>query len=321
MKNILKWTNLTAAPFTLKIYRGTAPLDKASPGTAIATLTNSETQYEDDTVTRGTQYYYMIETIKGSESSFSNNIPLQALPRRGPGPVQLKTGDYDYGYFGTIPSREFINTQQLMSAVGSVNILSLANGARLQEAPVWHKYARKGKVLFIPNGPLVKGTNWKLIYDDGLVYGVDGPGPSNAGTNVNQNKVVTIAGSNFLVRLMTGYDDNPANIPPTETVTEAVYPNLCEWNDLVYPLSEYTPLMQRMANVQQATRAQLSIAAGGYSLMTFVQERVAGGNAFTAGTHNQENRACIAGRSNSAINGTTTALAGNWWPVLELIEA
>lgn len=321
MKNTLKWTNLTLPPFTTKIYRGTSQLDKASPGTALATLTNSETQWEDSTVTRGVMYYYLIETIKNGESAFSNNIPLQALPRRGPGPVQLQKGDYNYGYFGTIPSREFINTQGLMGAVGSVNMLTPANSGRLQEAPVWHKYARNGKVFFIPNGPLVKGTTWKLIYDDGLVYGVDGPGPSNGGVNVNQNKIVTIAGSSFRVRLMTGYDDNLANIPPTETVTEALYPNLCEWNDFVYPLSEYTPTMQRMANVQQATRASLLVNPTSYSLLTFVQERVAGGNAFTAGSHNVESRACIASRTNGPINTLTSTASGNWWPVLELIEA
>ena len=318
MKNTLKWTNLTQAPFTTKIYRGTSPLDKASPGTAIVTLTGGESQYEDSAVTRGVQYYYLIETIKGSESAFSNNIPLQALPRRGPGPVQLKQGDYNYGYFGTIPSREFISTQGLIDAVGS-KAVSLTT--RAQEGPVWHKWARNGKVLFVPNGPLYRSVTWKQIYDDGLVYGVDGNGPSNAGAGVNQLNLVNIAGSTFKVRLMTGFDDNLANLPPTEVVTEAMYPNPNEWNDLIYPLCEYTPTLQRMANVQQGTRAQLLLNLGNGSYWAFLQERVSlTGNCYVAGA-NSDSRACIAARTNLAITGTGVSVLGIWWPVLELIEA
>lgn len=316
MKNTLKWTNRSVMPFTTKIYRGTAPLDRANLTNPIATLTAGESTYED-TVTRGTTNYYVIETIKGSDKQSSNNIPILALPRRGPGPLQLKFGDFNYGYFGTVPARDFVATQSLVEAAGLTGKLGI--GAIQQESPYWHKFVRNGKILFVPNGPLLRAINWKILYDNGLVFGVDGPGPYNAGANVNQNKRITLGTSVFKIRLMTGYDDNLANFPPNETVTEAVYPNPCEWNDLVYPLSEYVPNLQRMVNVQQGTRAQLSLT-GTAGTSHFCQERIGGsGNCFVAGV-NQESRSCIAQRSPMIFNGTTTSNTGSWWPVLELVE-
>ena len=63
MKNTLKWKNRNTLPFTINIYRGAAPLDRNNLTNPIATLTNGETQYEDEVV-RGSTNYYVIETVK-----------------------------------------------------------------------------------------------------------------------------------------------------------------------------------------------------------------------------------------------------------------
>lgn len=314
MKNVLKWKNRNVLPFTIKIYRSTSPLDRANLTNPIATLTNGETTYEDD-VTRGSINYYVIETTKGTDKASTQNIQIQALPRRGPGPLTLKQGDYNYGYFGSFPSREFMTTSQLMAALGvSLSGIAVLN----QDSPLWHKWVRNGKILIVPNGPLTRQTHWKWAYDSGLVFGVDGPGPSNAGANVNQLKTVTFNGSTFKVRLMTCYDDNLSNVPPNTKDTEALYTFPNEFVDLVYPLVDWVPTMQRMANVQVSTRTQMAMtntAGTGF----ICQERIANGNSYIAGA-NSESRSCVAQRDNSVINGTTTSNTFGWWPVLELID-
>jgi hypothetical protein len=314
MDTVLNWTNLGApGTFVTKIYRGTAPLDRANLANPIATLSAGENTYTDTTTVRDTLYYYVFETIVGADKQSTPNIPIRAVPRKGPGPTGLLIGDFTYGYFGSMQSGELINTNDLRAAVG------LTIGSVNQQGPIWHKWIRNGKVLYVPNGPLCGNISWKALYDLGLVYGVDGAGPSNAGANVNQSAKVTIGGEQFRVRLMTGFDDTLARYPVTPVSTEPteLWPN--EWNDLIYPLSMYCPELQRMANVQQATVADLGMALTGVTVGSIVQERISAGNAVNSllRGNTAANRTGIANRTHAAYNSATNG----WWPVLELIEA
>lgn len=313
MDTILTWTNLNApGTFTTKIYRGTAKLDRSNLANPIATLTNNESTYTDTTTVRDTQYYYVFETTVGSDKQSTDNIPIKAVPRKGPGPTTIQIGDFGYGYFGTLTAGEFINTNDLRAAIG------LTVGVVNQQGPIWHKWIRNGKVLYVPNGPLVGSISWKTLYDLGAVFGVDAAGPYNAGANVNQSAKVTIGGDQFRVRCMTGFSDNYTQFPVTPAATEPteLYPN--EWNDIIYPLSMYCPDLQRMANVQQATVADLGMALTGVTLGSIIQERVsavAASNNLLRG-NTTANRTGIANRAAATYNG----MSYGWWPVLELID-
>lgn len=314
MDTILQWTNLNApGTFTTKIYRGTSKLDRANLANPIATLTNNEATYTDTTTVRDTLYYYVFETTVGLDKQSTDNIPIRAVPRKGPGPASLQTGDFSYGYFGTLTSGEFINTNDLRAAIG------LTIGSVNQQGPLWHKWIRNGKVLYVPNGPLCGNISWKTLYDLGAVFGVDAPGPYNAGANVNQSAKATIGGEQFRVRCITGFDDTLVRFPVTPAATEPteLWPN--EWSDIIYPLSMYCPDLQRMANVQQATVTDLYMAATGVTQGSIVQERVsavAASNNLVRG-NTTANRTGIANRAGVAYNG----LAYGWWPVLELIDS
>lgn len=306
MDTILKWTNLNVGSFTTKIYRGLAPLDRANLSDPIATLTAGESTYTDTTTVRGTLYYYVFETIKGSDKVPSNNIAVRAVPRKGPGPEGIIQGDYTYGYFGSLLSSEFINTPDLSAAIG------LTGGAVYQAGPVWHKWIRKGKILYIPQGAIRSGVPWNALYASGAVFGVDGPGPRNPGSPVNQTAKVQIGQDWFKVRLMTGYDDNLVQLPSNPVViTEATetYPN--EWNDLVYPLSQWVPDLQRMANVQQFTNIDLPMQAS-----ILVQDKSASASSAVTRGSTANTRAGVAQRN---LTPYTTGSA--WMPVLELIES
>lgn len=313
MDTILTWTNLNApGTFSTKIYRGTSKLDRANLANPIVTLTNNENTYTDSTTVRDVQYYYVYETIVGQDKQSTDNIPIRAVPRKGPGPTSIQIGDFSYGYFGSLPAGELINTNDLRAAIG------LTIGSVNQQGPLWHKWIRNGKVLFVPNGPLVGNVGWKTLYDLGAVYGVDGPGPTNAGANVNQSAKVTIGGEQFRVRCMTGFDDTLARYPVTPAIGEPLetWPN--EWMDLVYPLSMYCPDQQRMANVQQATVADLGMGLTGVTTGSVVQERIAAGNTANSLVRGSSaaNRTGPANRAAGTWNGVTYG----WWPVLELID-
>lgn len=312
MNTVLTWTNQNTGSFTTNIYRGTAPLDLSNLTNPVATLTAGESTWTDTNTVRDTLYYYVFETVVGADKEHTNNIPIRAVPRKGPGPANITIGDYTYGYYGTLTSGEFINASDLRSAVG------LTAGAVVQQGPLWHKWARNGKILYIPNGPLSNGAGWKQLYDLGLVFGVDGPGPYNAGANVNQSAKVTIGNEQFRVRLMTGFSDNYNQFPVTPGVSgEPPETFLNEWNDLVYPLSMWTPDLQRMSNIQQSTAADLGMTLTGVTSGHVIQERIsatASSNAMTRG-NSGNTRSGIASRASIVQTGA----AYGWWPVLELM--
>lgn len=312
MYNRLKWANPNGnLQTTVKIYRGDAPLDRnnLTALTPIATLTAGETEFNDPNVIQGNTYYYVFETIGTDDRVPSANYPITAIPRRGPGSGNLVAGDYNYGYFGSLTSSVFINTADLRAAVGT------ALGVAQNASPVWHKYARNGKVIYVPEGSLASGTSWTSIYNAGLVFGVDGPGPYNAGgADVNQKRQVTIGPDTYWVRLMRGYNDDYAVTPLAGSIAEPIEAFSCEWDDFVYPLGLYVPTTQRMANIAAFTSAQLGLN----SLGAWVQERVSGSNPLTRGDS-------TASRQGLAKRVTTNAITANasgltWWPVLELIE-
>lgn len=305
----LKWENANGAnPVTVKIYRSDTTIDRANLAalTPIATLNAGELEYNDTTVVRGQLYYYCFETSNTNDKVASPVYPIRAVPRRGPGSSQLLVGDYNYGYFGTLTSNQFINPIELRAA------LNFTGGSVGNTGTKWHKYARNGKILIIPENWISSGLSWKNLYDAGLVYGVDSAGFGNAGADVNQKRQVTIGPDTFWVRLMRGYNDDPAVFPPATTVGEPVETFTCEYDDLVYPLVSWCPLAQRMANVSALAP---STVVGNTVL---VQEKTVSAtsvNALTRGT-GAGTRIGIATRAPAAY----TAASYFWLPVLELIE-
>lgn len=304
----LKWENANGAnPVTVKIYRELTTIDRNNLAalTPIATLTAGELEFNDTTVTRGVLYYYVFETTNENDRVVSPVYPIRAVPRRGPGSSALIQGDYNYGYFGSLASNVFINPTELRAAVG------LTAGNVSNTGTKWHKFARNGKILIIPESQITTTITWKQLYDAGLVYGVDSAGFGNAGADVNQKRQITIGPDTFWVRLMRGYSDDTGLYPAVGTVTEPNEAFTCEFDDLAYPLCVYCPLAQRMANVAALSASSL------VSSSVWCQEKTGTAVTTTAvarGT-GAATRVGIANRSSVAYTGTNA-----WWPVLELIE-
>jgi hypothetical protein len=301
----LKWENTNVGPITVKIYRGDTAVDRANLTGLIATLSAGETEYSDTTVVAGNLYYYVFETTSATDRVVSQNIILRAVPRRGPGGTTLLNGDYNYGYYGSIPSSSFINTNELRAAVGFVG------GTTFQVTPAWHKYARNGKILFIPEGQLATGCTFDMLYTAGLVYGADNNGPYTFTVPVNQKKQVKIGADWYWVRLMRGFNDDYGVFPTAAVVSEPLETFTCEWDDFTYPLMTWVPDRQRMVNVANITPTTM------LTIGNWVQEKVAaaaGSQALFRGT-SANTRVGLAYRTGSATN-----VAAGWWPVLELIE-
>jgi hypothetical protein len=302
------WTNINTVPVTIKIYRSDTPIDPLALPAALVTLSAGEVTWTDPDTVRGRYYYYMFETTSANDRVVSPNYRIQAVPRLGPGPSELKYGDYNYGYFGAVGSSEFINTANLRAAVG------FAVGAGSNVAPTWHKYARNGKVFFVPNTCLGQSVQWSQIYNAGLVFGVVGPGDHRNGlAPVDQYKTVTIGADTFIVRLMKGYSDDVTRVVPAATVDEPnEYPN--EWNDFIYPLCKFVPPAQRLVNI--GTAGVQEILPGpwnGYTGAGIQEASSTASNIIRRGS-TFETRVGIGQRSSNV----DTYLC-SWYPILELV--
>jgi hypothetical protein len=312
----LKWVNLNSQPVTTRIYRNDTPVTNDLLGTPLVELINGEVEWVDNNVVRNATYYYTFETIGANETVYSKPLEVQAVPRSGPGPQELQFGDMSYGYFGQVPSSMLFSGPELKAAVG------LTVGTEIVASPMWDKWARNGKICYFPRRALFYRVRWSELYNLGLVYGVDGPGPQNLGTPVNQLKIVEKGLDRFIVRLPTGIDDrnNPDRLIPADAsnTTIQAYREYSEVADFLYPLAIFAPRAQRAINIAQLAGGELGLNSGAAGSFSYSQEL----NAAKTQTmclrvnNSADNRGIW--EQYSVIN--LTDANQSWWPVLELVD-
>lgn len=307
----LLWQDINTVDTTITIYRSDDPIDKSALPSPVATLPNGTTEWTDPNTVRGKYYYYMFKTVSADDEVFSRNYHIQAVPRFGPGPNDLIYGNYELGYFGSIPSSEFISAVKLKELTDFTAVVLNTN-----LAPTWHKYARKGKIYIVPNSALsTLSPTWSTIYLAGLVYGTDDNGITPLGnTPTNQMKKIKVGPDTFIVRLMRGYDDDPSGLCPITTQDDdpVLPPN--EFSDFICPLSSYTPESQRLPNIQNSLSATLWNGNTAAQTAAVVIEHTASNLPIRRGTFS-DGRRCTGRISSATLN-----MACMWWPVLELVE-
>ncbi|QXO09595.1 hypothetical protein pEaSNUABM11_00171 [Erwinia phage pEa_SNUABM_11] len=198
---------------SIEIYRKvghSATIDVNNPGTPIATVAGTATQYVEDVanLTEKTVYTYWVAAVKGTERLFSAPIVQGFYLDTGPGPQKLLMGDWYAGYFGFVSTTDFASRDDIIGASGGLTAAQIAmfNASGFTG---WYKFVFKGRILFFPN----KATGYNTIhqtYNAGLVYGVDGNGSivPTSGVATAQNAMFTKNGYRYRVRLpyYTDYD-------------------------------------------------------------------------------------------------------------------
>ena len=319
----LQWTNLNSRTVKLEIFRGDAPLDRENLGTPIATLTEGETTYRDSTdVVIGKDYYYVFVTSNASDRVVSQNYRIQAVGRRGPGEQTLAQGTNELGYFGPLPSADFININELVTRT---NLRSQATTIAIsQPTPVWHKFVRKGKILFIPERPVAYNVSWQHLYNLGMVYGREDTGSNPLmSTKVVQNAKVTIGADTFRVRLLKGSTDQDYEVWLASLIE--TYPEL---DDLVYPLLHIVPDNQRLDNLSANGKITGTEFYTGWNVMASITCQELSTAAYchcrmqalstSQYDYNTDISAVVAARLTVGVASVSSSYG--WLPVLELIE-
>lgn len=314
MSLTLRWTNKNTTPVKVEIYRGDAPLDKtALPAAPLATLTAGEEVWVDTTVIPNATYYYLFVTTRGEVVVYSRNHQMAAIPRRGAGPTDLLWGDSTIGYFGSLTSAEFADTFQILTGIGFTG--SEASAFVWKTAPIWHKFIRNGKILYIPNSPLSQKLTWMDAAKKGAVYGTDTKEPHASVHDTVQNAKVKIKQQYYRVRMPLGYSDDPAAIIPTDLLGKDG-DWVCEWQDLIASqIDTFSPL-RRTPNISM-TPASTFFQGNGNGTATVCAEMINGTDVLNRGTAFSGQTTVMRASSGPAIETYGT---GPWIPVLELIE-
>lgn len=184
------------------------------------------TQYVDTSVAPGITYYY-----RAFPYDFDNNyqadtgqqdserIPVDDLWGT-PGPLMLANGTMQEGFFGLVPSSQFITGDALASAI------TLGDGISQFSTTDWIKSAGGGKILFSPMKTIRHSISWDHIFAKGAVWG-DG--------TTGGDRTVQVQGFTFKVRLFRGLSNSydPKTVPAGYN---GVHCHGSEWNRLILPL-------------------------------------------------------------------------------------
>ena len=143
---------------------------------------------------------------------------------------------------GIVSSGDFISGNALASSIG------LSAGTAHNSTCDWLHFELEGQTIMIPQLTLRYNLTWRDIYVRGAVYSdTTGHGPYPGGSGVNQNRYVTIGGTQYKVTLLKGanaenvvhnyghlWEDNHTdarNYDPSST-------HQSEWNKLMYRLAQ-----------------------------------------------------------------------------------
>lgn len=210
-----------STPDTLTIYWSDAEFTPETLPANNVSLKPTDTTYTDTTVSIGAFRYYMVKATKaGRDDLFSQCLLLANIPNTLPGRNTPLRGDWSGGLLDILTPAQFFSAERLKAALS----LPAGWGGNPEfTLTAWFKFVYKGKILYIPSGPLsAQGTlGWSDLYNAGLIYGTDDNGsppmdlltlnPSPAiPALVNQRRVVSFGGCKFLVRTPR-LSDKPTN--------------------------------------------------------------------------------------------------------------
>lgn len=138
-----------------------------------------------------------------------------------PGNRTLLAGNMDAGWFGEVPSSDFITGDELAKVVG------LTAGVSQYSDEPWLKFAYKKEVCLVAKKPFRHSISWNDINTVNAVYG---------------DRVIRIKGKKYAVMLMRGIDENRQPDPRSVfAVTEGSVNHNSMWNRLMLPIHKNAP--------------------------------------------------------------------------------
>jgi hypothetical protein len=315
----ISWTAMGSTPDTLTVFWADTAFTYANLPTNSVDIPPDSTSYTDSTIPAYTARFYMMRATKaGKDDLYSQCMSYGNYPKTGLGRNKVLRGNWEAGLMDVLTPAQVFTIAGLKTALG----LATSWGGTVTESNLtaWFKFVRRGKILLIPSTPFSNNSvlRWSDIYNNGLMYGVDGPGdaPYDLVTGgfapaisapVNQKKVVTLGGENYLVRT-----PRLSTLPTNQTMPA---------NKDSFPGGEWWELMCRMTGTNIAADDEPKLPPEKWYDYKSVVPFGCGATPHLLASSvacclNNTNWSAYLGRDGK---GTAAAAWVHWIPVLELI--
>lgn len=228
MDILLSWSDPNPSTLETQVFVSTDPIDRDHLPAPTAVIPGGTTRYTIANVPIDSVYQVVLKVVGNNDSFVTHARTVTATHRSGPGPQHIKHGDWSCGYFGLVPGHLLATREDLKAATG-------VNGANTNELVNWHKFAFRGKVLFIPDRYVYYSVSWSTLYSGGAVYGTGDAGPYPTYVEpVPQDAAFTRDGFTYAIRLPEG------GAPSADKTVSGHTPHIdgagSEWNELIYRL-------------------------------------------------------------------------------------
>lgn len=163
---------------------------------------------------------------KNTKRVMLENVEIKRIISRGgvlweastvPGPSSLIGGNLQAGFYGEVPTSEFITGDELARKIGLT-----AGKSQFSNEP-WLKFSYLGKTEFIAKKPFRHSISWNNINVANAVFG---------------NRTIKIGDNTYKIRLPKGKNEGKQN--DSSSYTGSILHN-SEWNRLMLPIHQKAP--------------------------------------------------------------------------------
>lgn len=216
-----------------------------------------------------------------------------------PGPTKLIGGNLQAGFYGEVPTSEFITGDELARLIG------LTEGTSQFSNEPWLKFSYLGNIEFVAKKPLRYAISWDNINAVNAVYG---------------NRTIKIGSNTYKVRLMKGKTEGKQD---DSSSSGGAINKGSEWNRLMLPIHKNAPSNWKYPQNVNSPTENWSVNYKDNDLLTESSER--NGTYFWCQEYGENTRLRLrrggAGVSNSGSSISYYARDNyGWRPVLELVD-
>lgn len=217
-----------------------------------------------------------------------------------PGPTKLIGGNEEAGFYGEMPTSEFITGDELARRIGLT-----AGVSQFSDEP-WLKFSYMGKVEFIAKKTFRHSISWDNINTVNAVFG---------------NRTIKIGGNNYKVRLPKGKTEGKQN---DSSSAKGAINDGSEWNRLMLPIHIKAPDKWEYPNNVNSPTENWHIGYTDNDLLT-INSAVNIGSDSWCQEYGQYSRYRLL-RGGSGVNSVGAYFPNSvvnsygWRPVLELVD-
>lgn len=235
----------------------------------------------------------------GTQKVLSGNEILWKKKSLGPGPTKLIGGNLQAGFYGEVPTSDFITGDELARRIGlTAGVSQNSNGG-------WLKFFYMGKVEFVAKKTFRYSISWNSINAVNAVFG---------------NRTIKIGDHTYKVRLPKGKSEGK------QDDISSAYGSInhgSEWNKLMLPIHIGAPSNWGHKECVNSPTENWSVGYTDDDLLTCYESQH---GYFSWCQEHGENENTYVLRGGSNISGSGYNLYSNphvgngWRPVLELVD-